>query len=195
MKYFLVLVANYLVGSIPSAYLIGRLKGIDIKQHGSGNVGATNAFRVLGKGPGILVLIMDSLKGIIGVFLAREAGGLWFVVPAAFMVMIGHSYSLFLKFKGGKGVATGTGIFLALAPLTVGIELIIFFVIVAISKYVSLGSIVVAATIPITMYFVGDPLPVRILGFLAAALVIYRHIPNIKRIVEGTENKITGRIR
>lgn len=195
MEYFLVLIANYLVGSIPSAYLIGKFKGIDIKQHGSGNVGATNAFRVMGKGPGILVLIVDCLKGVIGVLIAQKVGGPWFVVPAALVVMAGHSYSIFLKFKGGKGVATGAGVFLALAPITVCIELMVFFIIVAVWKYVSLGSIIVAMTIPVTMYFVGDPLPVRILGFLAAAFVIYRHIPNIKRIIDGTENKITDKRR
>jgi len=195
MEYFLVLVANYLVGSFPSAYLMGRLKGIDIRQHGSGNVGATNAFRVLGRWPAVIVLALDCVKGIVGVLIARQVGGPWFIVPAALVVMLGHSYSLFLGFRGGKGVATGAGIMLALAPVTVCIQLILFIIIVAVSKYVSMGSIAVALTLPLTMYIVGDPLPVKILGFLAAALVIYRHIPNIKRLKDGTENKITDKMR
>lgn len=191
MEYFLVLLANYLVGSVPAAYLVGKIKGIDITKHGSGNVGATNAFRVLGKWAGIVVLIVDCLKGVIGVLLAQQVGGPWFVVLAALVVMAGHNYSIFLKLKGGKGVATGTGILLALTPKTVLFGLIIFFIVVATTKYVSLGSIVTALSVPFIMMVIGDPLPVRILGVVAVAFIIYRHIPNIKRLIAGTENKIT----
>lgn len=191
MEYLLVLAANYVLGSIPSAYLVGKMKGIDIRQEGSGNVGATNAFRVMGKGAGILVLVMDALKGVLGVQLARLVGDPWFVVGASLLVIVGHSYSIFLKFKGGKGVAAGGGIVLALAPVTVAIQLVIFIVVVAITKYVSLGSIIAAATIPVTMYLVGEPLPVLIFGIFGVALVIYRHIPNLKRLFQGNENKIT----
>ncbi len=191
MEYMLVLAANYLLGSIPSAYLVGRMKGIDIRQEGSGNVGATNAVRVLGKGAGILVLVLDALKGVLGVQLAKLVGGPWFVVGAALLVIVGHSYSIFLKFKGGKGVAAGAGIVLALAPVTVAIQVVIFVVIVVLSKYVSLGSMIAALTLPLTMYFVGEPLPVIIFGIVGATLVIYRHIPNIKRLLQGQENKIT----
>lgn len=191
MEYLLVLATNYLLGSIPSAYLVGKMKGIDIRQEGSGNIGATNAFRVMGKGAGILVLILDALKGVLGVQLARLVGGPWFVVGASLLVIFGHSYSIFLKFKGGKGVATGGGIVLALAPVTVAIQLVIFVVVVAITKYASLGSIIAAVSIPLTMYLVGEPLPVTIFGIFGATLVIYRHIPNIKRLFQGNENRIT----
>lgn len=194
MKYLFVLVANYLLGSMPAAYIMGKIKGIDIRKHGSGNVGATNALRVLGKGAGSVVFIVDCLKGVIGVWLAGQVGGPWFVVCASLVVMVGHNYSIFLKFKGGKGVATGAGILLALAPKTVGIALIIFIMIVFFTKYVSLGSITVAFLVPLIMWVVHEPLPVRILGFVAAAFVIYRHIPNIKRLMAGTENKITDRM-
>lgn len=191
MEYLLVLAANYLLGSIPSAYLVGKMKGIDIRQEGSGNVGATNAFRVMGKSAGLLVLAMDALKGVLGVVLARLVGGPWFVVGASLLVIVGHSYSVFLKFRGGKGVASGGGIVLALTPLTVAIQLAIFVLVVALTKYVSLGSIVAALTIPLTMYLLGEPLPVIIFGITGATLVIYRHIPNIKRLIQGNENKIT----
>jgi glycerol-3-phosphate acyltransferase PlsY len=194
MEYFLVLAANYLLGSMPSAYIVGRLKGIDITQHGSGNVGATNAFRVLGKWAGLVVLIIDCLKGVIGVLLARQVGNPWFVIIAALVVVAGHNYSLFLKFKGGKGVATAAGIFLVLAPGTVLAALFVFITVVAVSKYVSLGSLVTAATLPIIMMLIGEPLPVRILGAVVAIFVIFRHTPNIKRLLAGKENKITDKL-
>lgn len=195
MEYFLVLAVNYLLGSTPAAYIVGKLKGIDITQHGSGNVGATNAFRILGKGAGLVVLVFDCLKGVIGVLLAQHlVGDPWFVILAALVVVTGHNYSLFLKFKGGKGVATGAGIFLVLAPKTVLTAFIVFVIVVAVSKYVSLGSLITAATFPIIMTVIGEPFPVRVLGIVVALFVIYRHIPNIKRLVAGKENKITDRM-
>ena len=195
MKYFLVLAANYLLGSIPSAYLVGRLKGIDIRQHGSGNPGATNAFRVLGKGAGIVVLLVDCLKGVLGVILAQRIGNLWFTVFAALLVMVGHNYPIFLRFKGGKGVAAAAGIVLVLTPKVILIETAFFILVVAITKYVSLGSLTVAVTIPIIFFVIGEPLPIKILGFVAAAFVIYRHLPNIKRLIAGKESKITDRMK
>jgi len=196
MEYILVLVLNYLLGSIPAAYLVGKhLRGIDIRKYGSGNVGATNAFRVLGTWPGLLVFAADMLKGITGVFLAKAVGGPWFVVLAALVVMIGHAYSVFLGFKGGRGVATGAGIILSLSPLVLLLALILFVIIVLATQYVSLGSIIAASSIPILMLIFGEPIPFTILGFAAAVLVIYRHKPNIKRLLAGTENKITDRFR
>jgi len=196
MEYILVLVLNYLLGSIPAAYLAGKhLRGIDIRKYGSGNVGATNAFRVLGTWPGLLVFAADMLKGIAGVFLAKAVGGPWFVVLAALAVMIGHAYSVFLGFKGGRGVATGAGIILSLSPLVLLLALILFVIIVLATQYVSLGSIIAASSIPILMLIFREPMPFTILGFAAAVLVIYRHKPNIKRLLAGTENKITDRFR
>lgn len=196
MKYLLVFAANYLLGSIPSAFLVGKLlKGIDIREYGSGNVGATNAFRVLGKWAGLAVLVADCLKGVIGVLLARAVGGPWFAVFSSLAVMAGHNFPIFLKLRGGKGVATGAGILLAMAPKTVLLAVLVFIAVVALSKYVSLGSIIAALTVPIIMMFLKEPLPVRILGLLAVTFVVIRHIPNIKRLLAGTENKITDRMR
>ena len=196
MEYVFVLAVNYLIGSIPSAYLVGKfLKGIDIREYGSGNVGATNAFRVLGKWAGIVVLLVDCLKGVLGVVLAKSIAGPWFVVLGALMVMVGHNYPVFLKLRGGKGVATGAGILLAMAPKTVLMAVVIFALVVAITKYVSLGSIIAALSVPVIMFIFQEALPVKLLGFLAVAFVIFRHIPNIKRLMAGTESKITDRMR
>jgi len=196
MEHFVVLAANYLLGSIPSAYLLGKLiKGIDIREHGSGNVGATNAFRVLGKWVGLVVLLFDALKGVLGVLLAQNVGGPWFVVFAALVVMAGHNYSVFLHFKGGRGVATGAGILIALSPETVIIAVLIFASVLWTTKYVSLSSIIAALSVPISMFVLNETLPVKILGLIAVAFVIFRHRPNIKRLMDGTERKINDRMR
>lgn len=196
MEHFVVLAANYLLGSIPSAYILGKLiKGIDIREHGSGNVGATNAFRVLGKWVALVVLLFDALKGILGVLFAQKVGGPWFVVFAALVVMAGHNYSVFLGFKGGRGVATGAGILIALSPKTVIFAVLIFASVLWTTKYVSLSSIIAALSVPISMFVLNETLPVKILGLIAVAFVIFRHIPNIKRLMNGTERKINDRIR
>ncbi|HBT20524.1 MAG TPA: acyl-phosphate glycerol 3-phosphate acyltransferase [Peptococcaceae bacterium] len=197
MKLAFIIILNYLVGSIPFAYIAGKvLKGIDIREYGSGNVGATNAFRVLGTGPGIFVFAADTLKGVFGVYLAKMfLADLWLVVAASLAVIIGHSYSVFLGFKGGRGVATGAGIILSLSPRVLLLALILFVIIVLTTKYVSLGSITAAFSLPILMFIFNEPAPIKLLGFAAAVLVIYRHKPNIKRLLEGTESKITDRFR
>jgi len=196
MDYILVLAANYLIGSVPFAYIVGRLyRGIDIRKHGSGNVGATNAFRILGTWPGLLVFAADMGKGIAGVCLARGVGGSWFVVLAALVVMAGHNYSVFLGFKGGRGVATGAGIILSLTPVVILLAVGIFVIILITTRYVSLASIIAAGSVPVLMVFFNAPLPVNILGLTAAAFVIYRHRPNIRRLLDGTEPKVTDKAK
>jgi len=195
--FIIIVILNYIIGSIPAAYIAGKvLKGIDIRQYGSGNVGATNAFRVLGKGPGIFVFAADVLKGVVGVYLAKAfLTDLWLIVAASLAVIIGHSYSIFLGFKGGRGVAAGAGIILSLSPRVLLLALVLFVIIVVTTKYVSLGSITAAFSIPILMLFFGEPAPIKLLGLTADLFVLYRHKPNIKRLLNGTESKITDRFR
>ena len=195
--FLVIVIINYIIGSIPAAYIAGKvLKGIDIRQYGSGNVGATNALRVLGKGPGIAVFVADVLKGVVGVYLAKAfLTDPWLIVVASLAVIIGHSYAIFLSFKGGRGVATGAGIILSLSPRVLLLALVLFVIIVVTTKYVSLGSITAAFSIPILMLFFGEPAPIKLLGLTAALFVIYRHKPNIKRLLNGTESKITDRFR
>ncbi|NLK00619.1 MAG: glycerol-3-phosphate 1-O-acyltransferase PlsY [Clostridia bacterium] len=194
MKEILVLLLIYFIGAVPMAYLVGKyVKGMDIRKYGSGNVGATNAFRIFGTGPGLAVLMLDLLKGVAAVLIARYVGGPWFIVLASFTVMAGHNYSIFLGFKGGRGVATGAGIILSISPLILLIALIIFVIIVVVTKYVSLGSIIAAFSIPLLMLGFKQPAPELVLGLVAAIFVIYRHKPNIERLLNGTEPKITER--
>jgi len=195
--FLVIVIINYIIGSIPAAYIAGKvLKGIDIRQYGSGNVGATNALRVLGKGPGIAVFVADVLKGVVGVYLAKAfLTDPWLIVVASLAVIIGHSYAIFLSFKGGRGVATGAGIILSLSPRVLLLALVLFVIIVVTTKYVSLGSITAAFSIPILMFIFGEPVPIKLLGLTAALFVIYRHKPNIKRLLNGTESKITDSFR
>lgn len=192
----LVIVISYLLGSIPMAFIIGKYwRGIDIRQHGSGNVGATNAFRVMGTAAGLTVLLADVLKGVIAVLLAKSAGGPYLVVLAGLTVILGHTFSVFLKFKGGKGVATGGGTILALAPKVVFWAVLVFIAVVVLTKYVSVGSMTAAASVPILLIFFHQPWQYVLYGLVAAAFVIYKHRSNMARLRDGMEPKITERFR
>lgn len=187
----LALLAAYLLGAIPTAFIIGkRIGGIDIREHGSGNVGTTNAFRVLGKGPGIIVLLIDIFKGYVAVALCLLVGGPDLGLLGAIIAMVGHSWTVFLKFKGGKGVATGAGAFFALMPKVVLAAIIIFVVLIYFTRYVSVGSIFAALSVPIFTYIFQEKTIYKVFGLFAALVVIFRHIPNIKRLIQGTESKI-----
>jgi glycerol-3-phosphate acyltransferase PlsY len=187
---------SFLLGSIPVGFIVGRLKGIDLREHGSKNIGATNTLRVLGKGPGIAVLILDAMKGFLPVTAAKwmQLPSGWFVA-AGMSAMLGHIFSPFLKFKGGKGVATGLGVAIGLSPLVSAIAVIVFVLTVWLTRYVSLGSILGAATMAFLFFVLpshlltGDPLPYRIFGTVAASFILYRHKENIKRILNGTESR------
>jgi glycerol-3-phosphate acyltransferase PlsY len=202
MKPALIVVAAYLLGSIPFGYLIVRLKaGTDIRATGSGGTGATNVSRSAGKAAGVLTLILDGLKGVAAVLLARsvwssapEAG--WWVALAGLAALLGHIFPIWLGFRGGKGVATGVGVFLMLSPLAVAVAVIIFLIIVWSTRYVSLGSILAAISIPLFIWLQHRFLaPVSILGplmFLAifgTLLIVFAHRANIGRLRQGTENK------
>ncbi|WP_419522685.1 glycerol-3-phosphate 1-O-acyltransferase PlsY [Megasphaera sp.] len=200
MTGILFLVLAYLAGSIPSGLIIGKvLYQTDPREYGSHNTGATNAYRVFGAVGGLLVLLCDVAKGMLGVYLgqlASQAGigtpadQIYLMIAGGLLSIIGHSCSIFLKFKGGKGVATGLGIILFLAPWETLIVFAVWVVIVAITRIVSLGSIVAAVLVPILMYVFGEPLPLTIFGLLAAILVVVRHKDNISRLIQGRELKV-----
>nr|WP_072935144.1 glycerol-3-phosphate 1-O-acyltransferase PlsY [Schwartzia succinivorans] len=183
---------SYLIGSIPTGLILGKLLwGVDLREHGSHNIGATNAWRTLGKGPGIIIFLLDFLKGVIGVALGMYfAGTPLMMVLGGIMAIVGHSWSILLKFKGGKGVATGLGVIVMLMPSTALMVFLIWFVIVLITKYVSLGSIVAAACVPLFAWLFNQPCEYIVFSVLAAVFVIYRHKTNIGRLLNGTESKI-----
>ncbi|RME93475.1 MAG: glycerol-3-phosphate 1-O-acyltransferase [Candidatus Hydrogenedentota bacterium] len=193
------IISSYLLGSIPFSFLIGKAKGIDIRLHGSGNVGATNVFRVVGKAWGILALFLDLLKGLIPVLAIRlllpnsEALHTYQMVFGLFAIL-GHTFPVWLKFKGGKGVATGLGVMLGLVPEATGIALVIFIVTVILSKMVSLGSILGALSLVISypfLYSVEKSIPRLVFITVIVIFIVYKHKANIVRILKGEELKIS----
>jgi glycerol-3-phosphate acyltransferase PlsY len=192
-KACLVIIPAYLLGSISFGIIVSKLiKKIDIRDYGSGNIGFTNVLRVVGKGPAALVLLGDALKGSMGVLLGYYLGGAsyGYAVIGGIMAMLGHTYPLYFKFKGGKGVATGLGVIITLAPDVTLIALLIFLITVFISRYVSLGSLLAAISVPICMYLLNKAVPIFLFGTFGALFVIYNHRANIVRLYQGKENKI-----
>ncbi len=197
----LILIA-YVLGNIPNALWVGKtFKNIDVREHGSKNTGSTNAARVLGPKLGIFTLILDILKGALPTYLGIVLGADLLtrmtgidkldVIVIGMAAILGHTFSLFLKFKGGKAVATTLGVFLVLVPYAILILLVVFFVIFGLTKYVSLASIVSAVALPITVYLTTRHIPLTILGIIIGLLVIIRHKENIKRLINGTESKLS----
>ncbi len=183
------MVLIYLIGSIPSGLIIGKgLYGKDLREHGSKNIGATNAYRVLGKMGALLVFLCDLTKGILGAYLLSVSPTL--TVVGGLLAMIGHNWPIFLNFKGGKGVATGLGMVIFMVPSVALLAFSIWAIIVYFTKYVSLGSIVAAAIIPIAMYIWHEPTAYIVFGIVAALFVIIRHRANIKRLLAGNELKV-----
>jgi len=182
----------YLLGAIPFGYLLVRLKtGADVRSQGSGNIGATNVMRTTGRTAGIVTLLLDIAKGWFAVWTAgrlTDHDVLWMSV-AALAVMAGHAYPVFLGFKGGKAVASFVGAFLYLTPAALAAETIIFVVIVAWTRHISMGSIVGAATFPLAVWLVTKMALPAVAAAIAGAFVIYRHRGNIRRLREGTENR------
>ena len=187
----LLILFAYLTGSIPIGVLLARLKGKDPRRTGSGNIGATNVMRSAGKVLGIITLVGDILKGFVPTFIAVQLG-----VPAFIIALVGlaafsgHLFPVFLKFKGGKGVATGAGVFLAINPLVILISFIIFVIVFLIWKYVSLGSLVGTGIIPFSFFLFKTPTEYILLSFLIACGVFIKHKDNIKRLFAGTESKV-----
>lgn len=183
--------AAYLFGAIPFGLLVARAKGIDIRKQGSGNIGATNVFRCIGKGWGIFTFVLDALKGFIPAFFFPIIGSLsaeWGVL-FGIAAILGHSFPVYLEFKGGKGVATSAGMLIGIAPLAVGIGLICWLVCMVASRYVSLSSILAAIAVAITVWFEGRGLVVSIPITILAGLIIWLHRANIQRLLNGTESR------
>jgi glycerol-3-phosphate acyltransferase PlsY len=196
MRIVVYLILSYLIGAIPFAYIISKVfKNIDIRKHGSGNPGATNVYRTVSKPLGILTFVCDALKGFVPVFFVTliNPSSYLIVLLVALVTILGHIYTVFLNFKGGKGVATGFGIFLAINPIATLICLAVFAIILALSKYVALASIFAAITLPISLFLLDATKEVLFFSIFIAGIVIFRHISNIKRILNGTENKIFGK--
>jgi len=194
LKIILLSVAAFIIGSVPTGLLIARLKGIDLKQKGSGNIGATNVLRTTGKWPAVLTLCGDILKGVAAVSLAKhfETGTLYEGVIGIFSIL-GHNFSLFLKFKGGKGVATSLGVLGMYSPLAALLTVFIWLLTVFITKYSSLGALVSFGFLPISMilFDTGEKFPVAV----AMTLMIFvRHSDNISRLARGAEPKVGNRI-
>jgi len=203
---FGIAVASYLLGTIPFGYILVRIfQGIDVRSIGSGNIGATNVARTGGKGLAIATLFLDALKGWLPVFLVLHLPGIpvssdmqlhTLAAMSALAAVIGHMFPVWLGFKGGKGVATGLGVFLALAPLAVLIAVVLFAVIVGLTRYVSLGSILAAASFPVALWWLERdlfPAPALAMCVAVALLVIIRHHQNIGRLLKGTESRFGAR--
>lgn len=193
MAVFLIALA-YLAGSIPTGVLLARRAGIDVQLAGSGNIGATNVARTAGRSLGILTLVGDLVKGLVPVLVARALRESAAVVGAvAVAAILGHVFSAFLRLRGGKGVATGLGVLLGLAPLATALPLAVFVVAVAASRIVSLASIGAAVTAPVALWLFGQPAEIIMAGLVISSLIIWRHLENIARLLAGTEPKFGAR--
>lgn len=199
----LIVLAGYLLGSIPTAIIMGKaLKGIDIREHGSGNAGGTNVFRVLGWKPGVAVILLDMLKGLAAtifaakiVFTELPVEQVYLQLLAGSSAMVGHIWTVFAGFRGGKGVGTAGGMIFALFPIAATICIAIFLVIAFSTRYISLASIIAAIALPIVLiglssfFAMRPPPPLFVLSILLAILIIFTHRSNIKRLLSGTENR------
>jgi acyl phosphate:glycerol-3-phosphate acyltransferase len=184
----LLIISGYLIGSVPAGYVLGRLSGVDVRNTGSGNVGATNVARVVGRKQGLVTLIADVAKGLIPVIVAMQLGAsLGATVLVGTAAFVGHLYPIFLKFQGGKGVATALGVFIALAPVATLILVTVFALTALTSRIVSLASIITAALAPFILWlFQYPPLVVVMAAFIGAAIT-FRHRSNIQRLINGSE--------
>lgn len=200
MELWIPILLSYLLGSIPFGLLIARSRGIDIRKEGSGNIGATNVMRVVGKGWGITTLVLDACKGLIAtvafpmIWIDVAAIPIWLRLACGCAAIFGHSFPLYLKFKGGKGVATSAGVLIGVAPAAFGFGIGVFALLFGVFRYVSLGSICASIVVPIASYFLyrdgmtPDPRTYVLCGL--GLIVIWRHKANIKRLLQGTESRI-----
>lgn len=205
LAYTLTVIVSYLLGSIPSGFLAGKARGIDIRQEGSGNIGATNVFRILGRTAGICVLLADALKGLLAVMVVADLSALVFGPPtlplenapsrqglqlaAGVAAILGHNYTCWLRFKGGKGVATTAGVLIAWLPMPFLVVLVVWLVVFAASRYVSLASIGAAVVLPLAAWLLDGRVAMIVITALLSALAIYKHRANITRLLNGTENR------
>jgi acyl phosphate:glycerol-3-phosphate acyltransferase len=214
--YIIAAIVAYLLGSIPTGFLVAKARGLDIRAVGSGNIGATNVFRQLGTGAGVLVLLADGLKGWVAVEVTAKLLWTWFHasddwrpwvairIVAGLAAILGHNYTCWLRFKGGKGIATSAGVLAALVPLPLLIITSVWIVVFALTRYVSLASVLASFTLPFATWFTrhdltqhdltqGPRSTLTIITGIMAALAIYKHKSNIKRLLKGTEHRIGGK--
>lgn len=195
-RIIIVSVLSYIMGNISASYLISKYAaGIDIRKYGSGNAGATNVLRTLGKKAGVAAFLGDALKGVIAVVLGRLIAGEDGQIFAGLFVVIGHNWPIFLNFKGGKGIATTIGVMTAINPYIVAAIIPIGIVIIIITKYVSLASILGMIIFPIIMLFTHQNIKLVLFSFILSIMALYRHSNNIKKLMEGTESKLGQKTR
>ncbi|NTW06035.1 MAG: glycerol-3-phosphate 1-O-acyltransferase PlsY [Peptococcaceae bacterium] len=188
----LAIISSYLIGSIPFGFILGKLKGVDVRVQGSGNIGATNVWRTIGPQYGALVLVLDALKGVAGVYLGRSTGIEGLELVTGISAILGHAFPIFLNFRGGKVIATGLGVITALSLKVSLVAVAVFSVVFLLFGYVSLGSIAAAAAVPLAMLFFNYDRQYFVFALILSFIAIYRHIPNIKRLIRGTENRVIG---
>ena len=191
MLAILLLLGGYILGSVPTGFLVGRAWGVDVRRTGSGNIGMANVLRSVGKWPAVITMAGDMLKGFVPVFLARFlTENEWVIAAVALAALMGHCWPVFLGFKGGKAVATGAGTTIALAPV-VGLALFAFWWgVVLVSRYTSLGAILVMVMSPIAFLVAGQPMPYVLYTVIGGSLVLWRHKENARALIKGTERKI-----
>jgi glycerol-3-phosphate acyltransferase PlsY len=199
--YIITALVSYLLGSIPSGFLVGKAKGIDIRTIGSGNIGATNVFRYFGTVAGFAVLLADALKGFLAVAVAARLCGNafgvgsplareWLEIIAGVTAVLGHNYTCWLHFKGGKGIATSAGVLVGLVPYALLVILGVWILVVGLTRFVSLASICASFTLPFATWFTGGSFTMVSITAAMAVLAIYKHKPNIQRVLKGTESRI-----
>ena len=188
---------GYVLGSLPFGYLAGRVRGINIMKIGSGNIGATNVLRVLGPFWAVLVLLMDAGKGALAAYTGAQlvaAQPHWGAVIGGGAALLGHTWSVFLGFRGGKGAATGAGVALFIVPEVTLIAILIFVITIAVSRYVSLGSLLGAFSAMISVLILPTPTPFRVLILVGGLLIVFRHRTNIQRLLSGTEARLGEKV-
>jgi glycerol-3-phosphate acyltransferase PlsY len=205
--YIVVALASYLMGSFPTGYLAGKARGLDIREHGSGNIGATNVFRILGKRAGTLVMLFDAFKGFASCWWFPAAAiSLGWTAPgnpdratqilgliAGICAILGHNYTCWLHFKGGKGIATTAGVFLALSPSAILLTMAVWILVLAVSRIVSLASLAAAIVLPCFVGWRTHSALLTAATALIGALAIYKHKANIRRLLDGTEHRFGGK--
>jgi len=186
---------GYLLGSIPVGFLMGKLKGIDVRTYGSGATGGTNVLRTLGPGAALVTVALDLGKGVLAAYIGQRYAGEWGYALAGFLVAVGHSYPVWLRFKGGKSVATGGGVMLLGYPLAILYGLMAGVLAVLPTRWVSLGSLVATAAVALQVWLSGGPLAHTVLVLGLVVVIYVRHWENIKRIAAGKENRIGVKAR
>ena len=185
-------IASYLVGAIPFGLLIGRMAGVDVRSAGSGNIGATNVSRLLGKKLGLITLLLDCMKGFLPIYLSslllQDSGDKSiYIMASGVMAVVGHMFPVYLGFRGGKGVATALGVFLFLSPPAIGISLVVFIAAVAGTGFVSAGSLLASGLFPLWLLLLGQPVNMIITAVIIGSLIWVKHHENIVRLIQGKE--------